>query len=117
MLIGHCHLFPVGRGKERRDESAVPGTGKHLNAFMTAWGFDWASVLTPHGGPSALNLAAGIEGDRDGLEWLLEKLFTGSRRRPPCSPAPWRSCRGLEPKGSACSSSDAPAISSRLGSV
>jgi predicted TIM-barrel fold metal-dependent hydrolase len=77
MLMGHCHLFPGGRGECRRDEFGIPGTSEHLNRFMKACGFDQANVLAPHEGPEALNVEARIEGDQDGLEWLLKQPFVG----------------------------------------
>jgi predicted TIM-barrel fold metal-dependent hydrolase len=77
MLMGHCHLFPGGRGAARRDEFGIPGTTEHLHGFVRACGFRQAHALAPHDNPESYNLEACIRDGRDGLEWLLAQPFVG----------------------------------------
>ncbi len=77
MLMGHCHLFPGGRGESRRDEFGIPGTSEHLHGFIKACGFDRANVLAPHEDPETHNLEACIRDGQDGMQWLLRQPFVG----------------------------------------
>jgi len=87
MLMGHCHLFPGGRGESRRDEFGIPGTSEHLSRFMKACGFGQAQVLAPHEGPEAPNMEARIGKDQDGLGWLLKQPYVGTEETSPLLPA------------------------------
>lgn len=77
MLMGHCHLFPGGRGEARRDELGIPGTTEHLHEFIHACGFRQAHALAPHDNPESFNLEACIRDGRDGLDWLLAQPHVG----------------------------------------
>ncbi|MHC4714583.1 MAG: amidohydrolase family protein [Planctomycetota bacterium] len=78
MLMGHCHLFPGGFGEARADEHGVPGTAEHLFAFMTPLGFTSAQVISPIENPEDDTVSARIDGEADGVRWLLSQPHVGT---------------------------------------
>lgn len=77
MLMGHCHLFPGGLAADRRDEFGIPGTPPHLHSFMLSCGFSQAQAISPVENPPSASVNARIDGDADGLAWLLGQPHVG----------------------------------------
>lgn len=77
MLMGHCHLFPGGLTDAARDEFGIPGTPEHLHSFMLSCGFSRAQAISPVENPPSASVKARMDGDADGLDWLLGQPHVG----------------------------------------